>query len=156
MASVSNLRAGLMGRLATITGLRTHSTIPDQVNPPCAVVGFPESVEFDTTFARGADRFVFPIRVLAGKVSERSAQDRLDTYVAGSGTGSIKAAIEDEPTLGEVAHTSRVQSASGYGVYEVGGVSYLGVEFRVEVYAPGDTSTFIITASQETLLIAGE
>lgn len=133
MGSLSTIRDGLKTRLLTITGLRAYDTIPDDINIPCAVVGSPESVEFDSVYARGADKYTIPVRVYATLASERAGQDKLDGYLAGAGSGSIKAAIEGDVTLGGAAHTTRVTRASGYGVYEVAGVSYLGVEFSVEV-----------------------
>lgn len=133
MGTLSAIRDGLKTRLATITGLRAYDTIPDDINIPAAIVGVPESIEFDTTYGRGADRYTIPVRVYASLASERAGQDKLDGYLAASGSGSVKAAIEGDPTLGGAAHTTRVTQARGYGVYEIAGVSYLGVEFICEV-----------------------
>lgn len=133
MASLSSIRDGLKTRLETVTGLRAYDTIPDDINIPAGIVGAPESIEFDTTYGRGVDRYTIPIRVYASQASERAGQDKLDGYLAGSGATSIKAAIEGDPTLGGAAHTTRVTQAKGYGVYEVAGVQYLGVEFLCEV-----------------------
>ena len=52
MASISDLRTGLATNLATITGLRTSSFVPDNPNPPIAIV-VPVSVSFDDSFKRG-------------------------------------------------------------------------------------------------------
>jgi hypothetical protein len=38
MAQISELRSGIATNLATITGLRTGATIPDNVNPPFAII----------------------------------------------------------------------------------------------------------------------
>jgi hypothetical protein len=43
MATVSELRTGIATNLATIAGLRTAATVPDQINPPIAVV-MPNSI----------------------------------------------------------------------------------------------------------------
>jgi len=52
--NVTNVRAGLKTRLATITGLRVWDSIPDQVTPPGAVVGQLDFT-FDIDNARGLD-----------------------------------------------------------------------------------------------------
>ena len=135
MGALSTIRDGLKTRLATITGLRAHDVIPGQVVTPAAVVGMPEQILFDLTFARGADRYTIPIRVYAAKADDRTSQDKIDGFLAGTGSGSIKAAIEGDVTLGATAHTCRVVEARGYGVYNVSGIDLLGVDFIVEVIA---------------------
>ena len=52
MALISELRTGLANNLATISGLRTTPTIPDNPSPPIAVI-LPQGVEYDNTFGRG-------------------------------------------------------------------------------------------------------
>lgn len=135
MPSLYEIRAGLKARLATIAGLRAFGFVPDQLPVPAAFVGPPDSVEFDLAFARGADRWLIPVRVAVSRATDRRAQAALDAYLAGSGPSSIKAAIEADPTLGITAQTCRVQAVRGYGVFEHGGGQYLGAEFVVEVIA---------------------
>ena len=133
--SIATIRDGLKTRLATISGLRAFDTIPDNLSPPCAVVGMPTAIDYDLSMARGADRFTFPVRVIVGRVTERQAQDRLDAYASGSGSSSIKAAIEADPTLSASAMSARVTGASGFGVYDLGGAVYLGFELSIDVIA---------------------
>ena len=133
--NIANIRAGLKTRLATITGLRCYETIPDQFSPPAAIVGMPTSINFDFTYQRATDRVTYPVRLLVAKATDRSAQERLEQYLDGSGSLSVKAAIEADPSLGGAANVTRVLSAQGLGVYDMGGVSYLGCDFTVEVIA---------------------
>lgn len=137
MASLSVLRDRLQARLATISGLRAHDTIPDQIAVPAAVVGGPDVIEYDYVMARGADRYVIPMRIYVNRANERAAQDALDGYLAASGPTSVKAAIEADMTLGGAAQVCRVTGTKpgSYGVYNVGNVHYLGVEFLCEVIA---------------------
>ncbi len=65
--SVTTLRAGLATNLATISGLRTAATVPDDPKPPIAIVA-PVNIVYDTSFARGADTYEFSILVLVGRV----------------------------------------------------------------------------------------
>ena len=135
MASLSELRAGIAANLATIAGLRTSATIPDQVTPPMAVV-MPQQITYDTAFARaGGDEYEFTVTVIVGRVDERTAQNRLDAYCSGSGASSIKAAIESDKTLGGKAFDCRVTSLRNYNQIIVGDTTYLSAEFVVQVYS---------------------
>jgi hypothetical protein len=135
MASLTSIRDGLKTALQSVTGLRAFDTIPDAIAPPAAIVGGPERIQWDLTFRRASDRYTIPVRIYVGRASERTAQDKLDGYLAGEGSGSIKEAIEADPTLGGAVETVRVTEARGYGIYPIGGVDYLGVEFLVDVIA---------------------
>jgi hypothetical protein len=135
MADVSALRAGIATNLATVSGLRTAATVPDQINPPVAVV-MPTSITYDTAFARtGGDEYEFSVMVIVGRVDERMAQNKLDAYCSGSGTQSIKAAIQSNRTLGGQAFDCRVTSLRSYNQISVADVTYLAAEFVVQVYA---------------------
>jgi len=135
MATVSELRTGIANNLATISGLRTTATVPDQINPPIAVV-MPQSITYDLAFARsGGDEYEFVVMVIVGRVDERSAQNRLDAYCSGSGASSVKAAIEIDKTLGGKAFDCRVSSLRGYQSVTVGDVVYLSAEFVVQVFS---------------------
>jgi hypothetical protein len=134
MASVSSIRTGLATRLGTITGLRTSAFMPDNPNPPIAVV-MPSSVSYDDTFKRGMQTYVFNVLVIVGRVDERTAQSNLDAYVSSTGTSSIKLAIEGDKTLGGVVFDTRVSEMRNYGQLPVGEVTYLTAEFTVLCYA---------------------
>lgn len=134
MTTLSELRTGIATNLATISGLRTASTVPDQPNPPIAVV-IPRTISYDTTYRRGMDTYEFVIIVIVGRVSERTAQTTLDAYCNPSGASSIKAAIESDKTLGGKAFDLRVQEMRNYQSLAVGEVTYLAAEFVVQVIA---------------------
>ena len=134
MASITNIRSGLATRLATISGLRTASTMPDNPNPPIAIV-IPDNINFDNAFQRGMDTLTFRIFVVVGRADERTAQNSIDSYCATSGTSSIKAAIEGDKTLGGAAYNCRVTDMRNYGSVIIGEVTYLSCEFVVAVYA---------------------
>lgn len=130
--SVTTLRAGLATNLATISGLRTAATVPDDPKPPIAIVA-PVNIVYDTSFARGADTYEFSILVLVGRVDERTAQNLLDSYC--TPTGGIKAAVESDKTLGGAAMSLRVTEMRNYQSLAVGEATYLAAEFVVQVIA---------------------
>jgi hypothetical protein len=132
--TVSTIRDGLKTRLATISGLRAHDTIPDNPSPPFAVV-VPGSITFDSAFARGLDEYEFSVLVVVSRVSERVGQDLLDGYCNPSGATSIKAAIEGDRTLAGAATDLRVTQMRNYQALTIGEVQYLAAEFVIQLYA---------------------
>ena len=121
-------------QLATIDGLRVYDYAADGASPPAAIVAMPETVEYDATMGRGADRVVIPVTVLVGKVSERTARPALAAFVSGTGSSSIKAAIEaGDSDLAGAAQTVRVSDAR-IEVVTISAVEYIGATFSVEVY----------------------
>jgi hypothetical protein len=135
MTDINAMSEAIALQLSNIEGLRTQAQIRDMVAVPVAIIGPPTSIDYDATMRNGSNRYEFGVRVLVGRVEERSAQVYLAEYAAPTGPRSIKAAIEADPSLGGTAMTTRVTSANGIGSYDYGDVSYLGMDFSVEVYA---------------------
>lgn len=128
----TSVRTGLAARLDTITGLRCFDYVPDSLSPPAAVVE-PIEVVYDEAMARGLDFYRCYILVIVGRMSDRSSQDRLDAYVAGSGASSVKAAIEADKTLGGACSSLQVAAALPRTIV-VSGVDMIAYRFEVEVY----------------------
>jgi hypothetical protein len=129
--NVTNVRAGLKTRLATITGLRVWDVIPDQVTPPGAVVGQLDFT-FDIDNARGLDIANVDVYVIVQRFDARSSQNQLDDYL-GSGAKSIKTAIEADRTLGGAVNTLRVTRAEA-GTYLQGDVTFLSYRFSLTIW----------------------
>jgi hypothetical protein len=126
------VRAGLATALDTIAGLRVFDHVPDSLAPPAAVIE-PVEVVFDEAMVRGLDLYRAFVLVIVGRMSERSASDRLDAYLAGSGASSVKAAIEADKTLGGACDTLQVIDANPRTV-TVSGVEMLSYRFGVDIY----------------------
>lgn len=134
MATMGQIRTGLATNLAKINGLRTSSFVPDQVNPPIAVV-IPQRITFDAAFKRGLNTFEFTVMVIVGRADERTAQNLLDGYCNSTGATSIKTAIESDRTLGGVVQDLRVTELRNIGPVVIGENTYLTAEFIVSVIA---------------------
>jgi hypothetical protein len=128
----SAVRDGLKTRLQTIAGLRVFDLVPDVVTPPSAIVGQLDFT-FDLNNARGLDQANCDIFVIVQRLSERAGQDKLDSYLSGSGIYSIKEAIEGDKTLGGAVNTLRVISAEG-GTYESAGAQFLSYRYRLTIW----------------------
>jgi hypothetical protein len=133
MASIADIRDGIAENISTITGLRTTTTIPDNPQPPVAVIQ-PSSINYDRAFARGLDEYNFVVTVIVGRASERQAQRLLDLYCGGTGSSSVKTAIESNRTLSGLIQDLRVTTMRNYGTITLGEVIYLAVEFDLVVY----------------------
>lgn len=131
--SIADIRSGLGTNLATIRGLRVAETIPDNPNPPIAVIAL-GNVVYDGAFQGGLVTYNFTVSVIVGRVAEREAQRRLDAYIS-TGTGGIKAAIESEKSLGGAAYDVRVSEMTNVGAVQLGDATYLACDFAVAVYA---------------------
>lgn len=132
--TITQIRDALATRLATITGLRVSAEIPDNPNPPVAVVQI-NNVSFDTAFQGGLTTYSFIVSVIVSRVAERRAQDRLDAYASTSGASSVKEAIEGNRTLGGLVADTRVVEMTGVSAVLLGEATYLAANFAVTVYA---------------------
>jgi hypothetical protein len=133
--SLTSIRDAVATRLATIPGLRTASEIPDQPNPPIAIVTV-QNVDYTQAMAKGLTIYNLTVTVIIARVAERYAQRALNDYVSTSGANSIKLAIEGDRTLGGVAYDVQVTNMTSIGAIQLSGdVAHLAAEFSVVVYA---------------------
>jgi len=137
-ATLAQIREGLRSQLATafaatcqVTGYRK-----DSPRVPSIQVYGPDNVEYDVAMNRGLDRWTIVVMAFSGSIEERAAQEVLDGWLAPSGSGSIKAAVESDITLGGKVASARVARSSGYREYDLPHAGrVLGAEFFVDVYA---------------------
>jgi len=132
MTNINGVRDALKKNLQTITNLRTYDLIPDVIVPPCAIVGQLDFT-FDIDNARGLDQASVDIYVIVQRMSERSAQDKLDNFLSGSGKGSIKTALESDRSLGGLVDTLRVISADS-GTYSSGDQNFLSYRYNLTIW----------------------
>ena len=132
ITNVNGVRDALKTNLQTISRLRIYDTIPDIVTPPCAVVGQLDFT-FDIDNARGLDQASVDVYVIVQRLSERTGQNTLDDFLAGSGKGSIKTALESDRSLGGLVDTLRVISAES-GTYSSGDQSFLSYRYNLTIW----------------------
>jgi hypothetical protein len=134
MALISDLRAGIATNLATIAGLRTGSTIPENVNPPFAIVA-PSSMTYHMAMRNGMTTYSFVVTLVVGRADGRSAQNALDSFCSSTGSSSIRNAVESDRTLGGKAFDCVVTGMRNYGSLAIGDNTYLAAEFDLTVQA---------------------
>jgi len=132
MQNIPAVRDAIKANLQTITNMRVYDQIPDVVVPPCAVVGQLDFT-FDVDNQRGLDQASVDVYVIVQRISERAGQDKLDLYLAGSGTGSVKTALESDRTLGGLVDTLRVITAES-GTYQTGDQTFLSYRYNLTIW----------------------
>lgn len=133
-ATVSQVADGIKVRLATVSGLRTFSYQPEQLNPP---VAFPvlESVEYHRAFGGGDVQMRWQVFVIVGRYLDRVAHSNLDGFLSYSGATSLRAAIEADRTLGGVVNTLVLDSGMSVGSLTVAEADFLQIQCSLLVHA---------------------
>lgn len=134
MTDINAMRQALAKNLGTISGLRTSAELPDNPNPPIAVIQM-DGINYDEAFKQGLTIFNFTIMVIVGRAAERYAQRKLDEYCSQDGTSSIKLAVESDKSLDGNAYDVRVASLNNIGSLQLNDQEYLAAEFSAVVYA---------------------
>jgi hypothetical protein len=122
--------AGTMDALAAkvpASAYRVHPWPVESITPPCVVVGYPTTIEFDSTMGRGSDRWVVPVWYAVGATGTKDARDALSAIL--NDTSSVKSALDGTQSFGDV----RVMSAE-VAELVVAGVTYLAAKFDCEVF----------------------
>lgn len=133
-AKISDIANGLREALRQIPGLRVMDYLPDQVNPPMAVMSISD-VTFHRAFSGGDCVYGFVVSLIVARASERIGQDRLDAFTSFDGPQSVRAAIESDQTLGGVCQTLLVERAGNIQTVTLAdNVNYLSVDFTVTVH----------------------
>lgn len=128
MPAISTVRAAIVDGLDGT--VRAYAYSPENLNPPCAVVGFPTSYDPNDTLGDTA-MMVIPVNLYVPYSTNRGAEDALEALLATSGTGSVIDAIED------CGSNFAVQTIRDFGVLEnsAGAPVALGCTIEVIVYA---------------------
>jgi hypothetical protein len=135
--TVGQVLAGIETQLKTIAGLRTNQYVPDQLNPPQAVVDFPGDITYHEAFAHGKFRFDPTVTILVSKAVDRVGTAALAAYASPTGARSIHTAIELDRTLGAVVDDCIVVHFRRLNQQEIDGIGFFGGVFTLHVIATG-------------------
>jgi|TARA_R110000824_G_C14836670_1_gene638510 hypothetical protein len=140
MATLSQIRDGLKTTVSNISGLRCYDTVPDNaINFPVAIF-LPTSIEFDLAMQRGTDLYTFDLLVAVQRADSRTAQDKLDAYITGSGSSSVRQVIYNNKSLGLADTDARVVNVSNYAAdVNLNGIDGVGANLEIQVYTKGSS-----------------
>ena len=138
MATLSEIRDGLKTTVGNISGIRCYDTVPDNaINFPVAIF-IPSAIEFDLAMQRGTDLYTFDMLVAVQRADSRTAQDKLDAFVTGSGSSSIRQIIYNNKSLGLSDTDARVVNMSNYAAdVNLNGIDGVGANLEIQVYTKG-------------------
>ena len=139
MASLQEVRDGIKTTLeSNVSGLRVYDVVPDySINFPVAIV-LPVNIEFNIAMQRGTDLYNFDILVAVERGNSRTAQDKLDAYITGQGSSSLRQAIFNNRTLGLTDTDATITSVSNYAAdVNLNGIDAIGANISLEVYTKG-------------------
>lgn len=127
----------LTAQLDTIAGLTVFGYPPPTVSPPAGIVSYPDRLDFDATYGRGMDRIAdWPLMVVVGKATDRSARKRIYEYASATGASSVKAVIEG----GTYTSLADVRVASvEFDVVSIAAVGYIAAIFHLEIAGGGSS-----------------
>lgn len=136
--NIEDVMSEIGEKLETIPQLRVFPYWADKIAPPAAIVGLPEDIKYDETYGRGSDAVTVPVWLLVSRASDRASNAQLAAYLSGSGTRSVKAAVDSKRLTNEYASCDTVTVVTAKtGTYTSSGVSLLGAEFSVQVTGSG-------------------
>jgi hypothetical protein len=135
--SIQQILTGIKTQLSTIPGLRVSDYVADQINPPQAVVDFPNPLTYHEAFAHGKFRIDPTVIILVSKTIDRIGTAALSAYASPTGTNSIHAAIELDKTLGGVVDDCIVFDFRRLNQQEIDALLFFGGMFTLHVIASG-------------------
>lgn len=119
--------------LDTISGLRI-AVVGEKPVPPAAYVSYPDSITFDQTYGRGQDAMVLQVVLVVGRTVDRATRTALAGYCKGSGSSSVKAAVDGGTYT---ACDSVTVTGVEFDVVPLGAVDHMAAIFSVSVVGSG-------------------
>lgn len=140
MASLKQIRTATGSTLeANLSGLKAHRTVPGSAAGDIVVIQPADDLaDFNVAMGRGTDTYQLDLIVLVPNRDLQLAQDKLDDYITGAGSSSIRQVVFNNRTLGLASTNAHVSGVFGYGAdYRLGETPYLGATQRLVVHTKG-------------------
>jgi hypothetical protein len=133
MATLPEIRNAFKAALDTLGDFNAYAVEPPAPKYPAGWC-FPGSpaATYHTTFDEGVTwNMRVTVAVAAGDVGR--SQSNLDVYLSPTGSRSIKALLEADPSLGGVVDSLSVKGIVAYGALDIAGTSVVAATLDVEV-----------------------
>lgn len=131
---LSTIRKGLADALSTVPRLRVAELVPEQVNPPLAVITR-ASVDYSQAMSGGLTEWDMQVQLVAGRMADQQSQRQIDAWLSWDGQQSVRKAIEADRSLGGAVQTLIVTRADAMISMQIGDGEYLAVTVNVTVWA---------------------
>lgn len=140
MATLAAIRASLETEVAAQLGTGTQVLSELTANPPLPCVAFvPATADYVQAMARGTDTWEFDVFVIVPTADIEVAQVRLDPYVSGAGSLSVRQAVWNaRPNFQTAGFDAHIAAMTSYGAtFEKVGEQHLGALLRLIVHTRG-------------------
>lgn len=117
-----------------IPGMQAAPYLLSNITPPAASV-MRGAIAYDQAMVGGVHTWTFLVRAYVSSTTDIGSQRLLDEYLSAEGDLSIKAAIEEDVTLGGIVSALHVTGATGeQELVREGGGPLLFSEWTVQVW----------------------
>lgn len=125
--SIAGVRAGIADALNDVVELTPYAYVPNMVNVPAAVVGWPDAINLRSALG-GYREYAVPVTLYVEWASDRAGDEALSEL--------IEAVVEvlAQTDLGGAAEDIAVSTVRSFGVATVGEIQYLTCQIVVEVF----------------------
>lgn len=114
-----------------VSGVRkAFDFVPDSITPPAVIVAMADGT-YDEDMD-GGQTVNWAVLIVTGRTNVKTAQTTLRNYAATSGSKSIKAAIELDPTLAGTVGSAVVKGWEEPQELEIANIKYIALPFIVE------------------------
>lgn len=139
MASLEAIRDAIKTTIeANISSIHCYDTVPDAANVLPAVVVIPFTGDFEQAMGRGTDTWIIDLLVVTSSSEMGIQQDKLDAYVSGAGSSSIRQVIFNNQTLGLSDVNAHVAEMTEYGMrFNSADFDHIGARLKLVVYTSG-------------------
>lgn len=132
--TIEDVRTAIADACATIPTWRAQPYVRDQVSAPEIQVGRGRIV-YDVVMGTSDGQYFYTVTAFVQRDNERAAQMLLQNLCEPSGDGSLKYILEHDSRIADLVGYIRVLEASEDRQTVIGQISYLVVEFQIEVMA---------------------
>lgn len=133
---ITDAMQALAAAFSAIPGLSSYAFPPGTIDVPAVVVSLPsgELGDYSPVMDEGVMDLNLVLNVFVQWGDDEAAWAQLLPFVSPTGTYSLFAAVNADPTLGGVVDSALVGQPTNLGPYTWGQLQYLGAEFPVEVF----------------------
>lgn len=133
--SLASIRSALADAIALAIGDEFNVYGYESANPtwPAVIVSFPDNYEPNSAL-RGEVEYQLPVRVEIPVTDDESADALLCDVIEPTGTRSLLAVLDADPTLGGTVDSAAPMDVTQFGYRDVGEIRLLTATVMVSIY----------------------
>lgn len=134
MSTTQQILTAIASQLAAnLTGVETSDYLRDNFNAPIAIP-WPKEVRYHGAMDGGDVEHDIVVAVIINRQSERAAATQIAQFLSYGDTNSIRAALEQDQTLGGVVDDLVCTDGRVASIITVNAAEYIRLDFNVTVF----------------------